>query len=391
MAVTFLTSEDENKFVKSVNGTSPDENGNVEITIPEGGTVTEEQIASAVEEYMEENPVSGGGLTAEQITALDNMFKIAAYTVDASDAYAAFKTAFGIEDTHEHSYTSAVTTAATCTTDGVRTYTCSCGDSYTESIPATGHSYVDGVCTVCGATDPTYNPDVTLTSISATYSGGEVAAGTAVSDLTGIVVTAHYSDGTSEAVTGYTLSGTIAEGSNTITVSYGGMTTTFTVTGVAESGGETNDTTAKIAEYGCGWTNGNRTVANENMCYTEHYDISDVFENQTGTYAYVKCVVKHSFGDEYQSTYFYGNVLKDGDYFDYKNPTNFVTADGSEKQISFKASDFVGSTVSLSVSLQVQHIDDCYMYNLGNGRVIFAGKNTPYYNMANIDGTPYTP
>jgi hypothetical protein len=51
-------------------------------------------------------------------------------------------------------------------------------------------------------------------------------------------VTAHYSDGTSETVTGYTLSGTIAEGSNTVTVSYGGKTTTFTVTGVAESGGE---------------------------------------------------------------------------------------------------------------------------------------------------------
>lgn len=203
--------------VRSVNGQTPDENGNVEITIPES---------------------SGGGLTAEQITALDSMFKICAYTVDASDAYNAFKTAFGIEDAHEHSYTSTVTTAATCTTDGVRTYTCSCGDSYTEAIPATGHNYVDGVCTVCGATDPTYNPEVTLSSISAVYSGGDVAVGTAVSDLTGIVVTAHYSDGTSEAVTGYTLSGTIAEGSNTITVSYGGMTATFTVTGVAEPGGD---------------------------------------------------------------------------------------------------------------------------------------------------------
>ena len=77
-----------------------------------------------------------------------------------------------------------------------------------------------------------------VTSISATYSGGDVAVGTAVSALTGIVVTAHYSDGTSATVTGYTLSGTIAEGSNTITVSYGGKMATFTVTGVAESGGE---------------------------------------------------------------------------------------------------------------------------------------------------------
>lgn len=77
----------------------------------------------------------------------------------------------------------------------------------------------------------------TLTSISANYSGGDVAVGTAVSALTGIVVTAHYSDGTSATVTGYILSGTISEGSNTITVSYGGKTTTFMVTGTAESGG----------------------------------------------------------------------------------------------------------------------------------------------------------
>lgn len=83
--------------------------------------------------------------------------------------------------------------------------------------------------------------EVTLSSISAAYSGGDVAVGTSVTALTGIVVTAHYSDGSTEAVTGYTLSGTIAEGSNTVTVSYGGKTATFTVTGVAESGGTTGE------------------------------------------------------------------------------------------------------------------------------------------------------
>lgn len=44
-----------------------------------------------------------------------------------------------------HSYTSKVTKAATCTSAGERTYTCSCGRSYTESIPALGHSYTDVV------------------------------------------------------------------------------------------------------------------------------------------------------------------------------------------------------------------------------------------------------
>ena len=42
----------------------------------------------------------------------------------------------------KHSYTSAVTTAATCEAPGLMTYTCSkCGDTYTEKIPATGHTW----------------------------------------------------------------------------------------------------------------------------------------------------------------------------------------------------------------------------------------------------------
>lgn len=50
---------------------------------------------------------------------------------------------------HKHSYTSKVTKAATCGSAGVRTYTCSCGDSYTESIPATGsHNWVAQTKTV---------------------------------------------------------------------------------------------------------------------------------------------------------------------------------------------------------------------------------------------------
>lgn len=88
----------------------------------------------------------------------------------------------------------------------------------------------------------------TPTSISATYTGGEVTTGTALSDLTGITVTATYSDGTTKTVTGYTLSGEILEGENTITVSYSGLTNTFTVTGIVESGG--GDTTAELVTDG---------------------------------------------------------------------------------------------------------------------------------------------
>ena len=43
------------------------------------------------------------------------------------------------DSVHRHKYTESVT-PATCTADGRKTYTCVCGDSYDEVIPATGHS-----------------------------------------------------------------------------------------------------------------------------------------------------------------------------------------------------------------------------------------------------------
>ena len=46
---------------------------------------------------------------------------------------------FALDDYHEHSYTKTVLSNATCTTAGTVKYTCSCGDFYTETIPATGH------------------------------------------------------------------------------------------------------------------------------------------------------------------------------------------------------------------------------------------------------------
>ena len=46
---------------------------------------------------------------------------------------------FALDDYHEHSYTKTILSNATCSTAGTVKYTCSCGDFYTETIPATGH------------------------------------------------------------------------------------------------------------------------------------------------------------------------------------------------------------------------------------------------------------
>ena len=45
------------------------------------------------------------------------------------------------QPSHTHSYSPRETKAATCTENGVVTYSCSCGDSYTQNTAALGHSY----------------------------------------------------------------------------------------------------------------------------------------------------------------------------------------------------------------------------------------------------------
>ncbi len=196
-------------------GTDPSGDKSLDPSLPVWAQM-QEQLNSM---YLSASVFGGGGLNAERIAALDGMFKIAAYTADASTAYSVFKKAFGIsgsgEDTHTH------------------------------------------------------NVEKTLTSISATYSGGDVAVGTAVTALTGIVVIAHYSDGSTETVTNYTLSGTIVEGSNTISVSYGGKSAIITVGGISET---IDDRAVPLT-----WMDGliNNGGIQDSGAHTNIFDVSD--------------------------------------------------------------------------------------------------------------------
>lgn len=68
---------------------------------------------------------------------------------------------------HTHSYTSTIVTAATCVKKGSQKFTCSCGDSYTESIPVNPSNHVNtkniaataSTCTVNGYTAGVYCND----------------------------------------------------------------------------------------------------------------------------------------------------------------------------------------------------------------------------------------
>lgn len=123
-------------------------------------------------------------------------------------------------------WSSSDTTIATVSSSGVVTALAygSC------TITATAGS-VSATCSVTIA-------QATLSSISAVYTqSGTVYDTDSLDSLkTDLVVTAHWSNSTTSTVasTDYTLSGTLTAGTSTITVSYGGKTTTFAVTVTAE-------------------------------------------------------------------------------------------------------------------------------------------------------------
>jgi hypothetical protein len=111
-----------------------------------------------------------------------NKISIGSYNIYLTNATIHYNST-GPKLEHTHSYSAKITTAATCGKDGVCTYTCSCGDSYTETIPATGnHTWDSGkvttkpsftatgtktyTCTVCGETKTETITKLTKTALS---------------------------------------------------------------------------------------------------------------------------------------------------------------------------------------------------------------------------------
>ena len=89
-----------------------------------------------------------------------------------------------------HSYTSKVTTEATCTVAGVKTYTCSCGKSYTEVIDPLGHidEGDDNLCDrcrapLCGTNDHKWNDGVITTPPTCTEAGVKTYTCSACGDI----------------------------------------------------------------------------------------------------------------------------------------------------------------------------------------------------------------
>ena len=117
--------------------------------------------ANCRDSYTETIPATGHSYNAEVTAPTCTEGGHTTYSCSAcGDSYVADENA-----ALGHSY-EGVVTAPTCSGSGYTTYSCTaCGDTYTEIIAATGHSYVDGNCTTCGAADPDYVKPVTVPTL----------------------------------------------------------------------------------------------------------------------------------------------------------------------------------------------------------------------------------
>lgn len=117
------------------------------------------------------NQTTNGNAETENETAVSDPTETPAESTDATTG-SENDTVVSDEDgeaVHEHNYAEEIVVAATCTESGTVSYTCECGDTYSEEIEPTGHDWGDYVangdatyladgtktatCTGCGETD----------------------------------------------------------------------------------------------------------------------------------------------------------------------------------------------------------------------------------------------
>ena len=91
---------------------------------------TEDPTSVSFSTVTEEGTVTDYTVEGENAEAVAEVVEQIKEEADTSDE----------EEAHEHSYTSEVTKEATCTEEGEITYTCECGDTYTETIAMTDHT-----------------------------------------------------------------------------------------------------------------------------------------------------------------------------------------------------------------------------------------------------------
>lgn len=192
-------------------------------------------------------PANADGLSQQAKQALLECFRNVAWInangqtyYDALEAALASAATFSITNNLTGCSTSNIATSVTEGSSYSATITASSGytlDGATVNITMGGTSvtgfYSNGTISIPNVTGDiviTVTAVSAVTSITAVFTQGDnVIYETDSLDTLKqyLVVTANYSDSTSAAVSDYTLSGTLTEGTSAITVSYGGKTDTF--------------------------------------------------------------------------------------------------------------------------------------------------------------------
>lgn len=193
-----------------------------------GGGSVPSTVRSAIFALFDSGAFAEAGLTdelaiveswAEEVTDIT----LNSSTISISGASTSQLTATTVPSGVTVSWSSSNTAVATVSSSGLVT---GVGNGTATITASAGDMSATCTATVSGF--------ATLTSISAVYtqSGTVYDTDTLDSLKADLVVTAVYSDSSTSTVasTDYTLSGTLTEGTSTITVAYGGKTTTFTVT-----------------------------------------------------------------------------------------------------------------------------------------------------------------
>ena len=252
------------------------------------------------------------------------------------------------------------------------------------------------------------NPPVNLSSITAVYTqSGTIYDTASLDDLKpDLVVTAHYDNATTQVITNYTLSGTLTEGTSTITVSYGGKSTTFNVTV------SVFNTAPVILATDTQWKSDYTQGAKTGLCITDwyscdvdydalkatsHYDSTNDYMTIAGDIFWIVTHFPNSQGISLsgngrsvaffdvlgEEKHAYTSCLASGDskFQSGRQNSNYMHADNGHFEFSF--------------TLGSADVDDSYAYwnsttsgvmpiGVTAGDIIFAGRNTPYWGCSNI-------
>ena len=231
-----------------------------------------------------------------------------------------------------------------------------------------------------------------LSSITAAYTQSGIVYDTdSLNSLKDdLVVTAVYSDSSTQTVPAadYTLSGTLTAGTSIITVSYGGKTTTFSVT---VTKGQI-DTTAEVIRSNVvlghfSGSNPYQDMSRTNGGVTKIYDL-----DAATTILAPAGIIPTTGNVMYQSDGPASLYIIDAN----DNIVNYVSVCAAKSSFGRWCQDAEGTmteytqqwTVAqyskIQFSVDTRYLDDAYMYDKTTGQVWFAGVNTPYYGMTNI-------